>query len=148
MALPTGCPYRPRPMIDRLAWDNSPMLRASIESMLQDWGAWGQGGGSNLGYPSHQPWATPPEETKERRILRASYDEDVARKCEAVISAMASGTIHDKGAWLLKFRYVDRIRDERKLAKCYNGKFQRSERKSVVAGRLEDAMWIFACLIE
>ena len=133
-------------MIDYLAWQNSPELRKSVQVILRDWGTWSRGGLPRLDYPDHEPWTTPSEESKEARLLRQSVDVDQARASEEIISTLATATVHAKLARLLVLHYVNGLTDE-KLAKAYNREFRKNEAKRMVQARLDNAEWIFACLL-
>ena len=134
-------------MIDRFAWDQSPHLQSAVRKILEDWGQWSRGGWTNLGYRSHIPGTSPPQEASENRLLRARIDVDLAKQSEFIISTLCAATDHRKGAILLKMRYVHGLDGER-LAKRYRREMKLEDGDSVILARLADAEWAFASLME
>lgn len=48
--------------MDKTVWDNSPELRATVESDLRNWAVWSFGWGTRpLGYPQEQPFSQSPK---------------------------------------------------------------------------------------
>ena len=132
-------------MIDWHVWSNSPELRKSVQLLLSDWGRWSQGGWPDLGYPSHEPWTTPPEEERAARY-RAAIDVDQAERTEAAVRCLVADLGHERSGKLLVWRYVYGLSGDG-LVSAYNRHFGTQDHKSAVLGRLDGAEWIVGCLL-
>lgn len=132
-------------MIDWETWANSPELRKSVGIILSDWGRASRGGWPDLGYPSHQPWTTPPEEEREARCQK-SIDMDQVERTEAAVRAMVADMGHERAGKLLVWRYVHG-HDPETVVSIYNRHYKVNDHKSAVLGRLDCAEWICACLL-
>ena len=50
----------------RAEWTDNPELRRSIQDELRNWASWSFERGNQHGYPSQQPWYTPPRDARDR----------------------------------------------------------------------------------
>ena len=134
-------------MIDYDLWCNSEETRRSAQSVLSEWGAWSRGGWPNIGYSTHIPGTTPPEEQREKRLLRSAIDVDRAKDSEFIISTMLSSTKQKHPAIILRIRYAYGMTGER-LIKRFRKETGRDESRACIEGELDLAEWVFASLLE
>ena len=124
-------------------WDNSPELRASIESELDNWGAWSRLGATiNLLYPSQMAGCSPPN-----RGPSVSVDEDKAWRTEQVLSTWRrlSDISGEVGVFLLKLKYIE-CRPIEKIAYDYRRKFKCSRSDHQILEMIYEAemmYWLF-----
>lgn len=132
-------------MIDWHTWSNSPETRKAVQILLSEWGRWSKGAWPDLGYPTHEPWTTPPEEAREAKYL-AAIDADQAERTEKAVRCLVHDLGHKKSGALLVWRYVYNLSGDR-LVQRYNQHFRLNDSKPQVLGRLDNAEWVVACLI-
>jgi len=129
--------------VDKITWDNSPQMRQSVERELDNWGAWSQGGHTNLGYPRQMAGASPPDADPPPPV-----DVDAAWRTEQVLTAWAR---HGKdaagiaGLFLLKCKYVER-RPIEKTTFDYRRKFRTGHTESAISAMIDEAEWFYFLL--